>query len=115
MTDSTTGSIAQEAKNLEMVNLKYYQHQAQTILLLVLYLMIMIKRRIKLVQNVLNIKKKNLDKQCYMQLIEKKWIKAFYQGYGKELNSFVPSIHWIAADQKDLNNYSYDPEKAKKC
>lgn len=71
MTDSTTGSIAQEAKNLEMVNLKYYQHQAQTILLLVLYLMIMIKRRIKLVQNVLNIKKKNLDKQCYMQLIEK--------------------------------------------
>ena len=31
MTDSTTGSIAQEAKNLEMVNLKYYQHQAQTI------------------------------------------------------------------------------------
>ena len=99
MTDSTTGSIAQEAKNLEMVNLKYYQHQAQTILLLVLYLMIMIKRRIKLVQNVLNIKKKNLDKQCYMQLIEK-WIKAFYQGYGKELNSFVPSIHWIAADQK---------------
>lgn len=58
MTDSTTGSIAQEAKNLEMVNLKYYQHQAQTILLLVLYLMIMIKRRIKLVQNVLNIKKR---------------------------------------------------------
>ena len=43
MTDSTTGSIAQEAKNLEMVNLKYYQHQAQTILLLVLYLMIMIR------------------------------------------------------------------------
>lgn len=77
MTDSTTGSIAQEAKNLEMVNLKYYQHQAQTILLLVLYLMIMIKRRIKLVQNVLNIKKKNLDKQCYMQLIEKNGLKHF--------------------------------------
>ena len=45
----------------------------------------------------------------------KNGLKAFYQGYGKELNSFVPSIHWIAADQKDLNNYSYDPEKAKKC
>ena len=43
----------------------------------------------------------------------KKWIKAFYQGYGKELNSFVPSIHWIAANQKDLNDYNYDPEKAK--
>ena len=30
----------------------------------------------------------------------KNGLKAFYQGYGKELNSFVPSIHWIAADQK---------------
>ena len=30
-----------------------------------------------------------------------------------ELNSFVPSIHWILTDQKDLNNYSYDPEKLK--
>ena len=75
--------------------------------------MIMIKIKIKLEQNVQNIKKKSLDKQCYMQLIEK-WIKAFYQGYGKELNSFVPSIHWIAANQKDLNDYNYDPEKAKK-
>ena len=32
----------------------------------------------------------------------------------EELNSFVPSIHWIAANQKDLNDYNYDPEKAKK-
>ena len=29
MTDSTTGSIAQEAKNQEMENLKYCQLQAQ--------------------------------------------------------------------------------------
>ena len=31
-----------------------------------------------------------------------------------EINSFVPSMHWIAADPKELNDYKYDPEKAKK-
>ncbi len=49
-----------------------------------------------------------------MQLIEKKWIKAFFNGYASEINSFVPSMHWIAANPKDLNDYKYDPEKAKK-
>ncbi|MCE3402797.1 ABC transporter substrate-binding protein, partial [Staphylococcus aureus] len=35
-------------------------------------------------------------------------------GYASEINSFVPSMHWIAANPKDLNDYKYDPEKAKK-
>ena len=30
-----------------------------------------------------------------------------------EINSFVPSMHWIAADPKELNDYKYDPEKLK--
>lgn len=47
-----------------------------------------------------------------MQLIEK-MIKAFFNGYASEINSFVPSMHWIAADPKELNDYKYDPEKAK--
>ncbi len=55
---------------------------------------------------------KELVKQCFMQLI--KWIKAFFNGYASEINSFVPSMHWIAANPKDLNDYKYDPEKAKK-
>lgn len=57
-------------------------------------------------------KTKNYVKQCFMQLIEK-WIKAFFNGYASEINSFVPSMHWIAADPKELNDYKYDPEKAK--
>ena len=76
--------------------------------------MIMIKIKIKLEQNVQNIKRKELRQAMLYAIDRKKWIKAFYQGYGKELNSFVPSIHWIAANQKDLNDYNYDPRKAKK-
>ena len=68
--------------------------------LLVLYHMIMIKLRIKLVKFVQNMKVKNLDKLYFMQLIEK-WINAFFNGYGTEINSYVPSTEWIA-DSKDL-------------
>ena len=59
-------------------------------------------------------KTKNYVKQCFMQLIEKNGSKAFFNGYASEINSFVPSMHWIAADPKELNDYKYDPEKAKK-
>ena len=76
MTDSTTGSIAQEAKNLEMVNLKYYQHQAQTILLLVLYLMIMIKRRIKLLERP-KYKEKELRQAMLYAIDRKNGLKHF--------------------------------------
>ncbi len=58
-------------------------------------------------------KTKNYVKQCFMQLI-RKINKAFFNGYASEINSFVPSMHWIAANPKDLNDYKYDPEKAKK-
>ena len=38
-----------------------------------------------------------------MQLIEK-WINAFFNGYGTEINSYVPSTEWIAADSKRFKN-----------
>ena len=31
-----------------------------------------------------------------------KRVKAFFNGYGSVINSFVPSTEWIAADPKDL-------------
>ena len=58
MTDSTTGSIAQAKKNLEMVNLKYYQHQGTDYSIGFVSHDYDKKRRIKLVRNVLNIKKR---------------------------------------------------------
>ena len=71
MTDSTTGSIAQEAKKSGDGKLKVLSTPGTDYAVIDLYLMIMIKIKIKLEQNVQNIKKKSLDKQCYMQLIEK--------------------------------------------
>lgn len=59
-------------------------------------------------------KEKELRQALLYAIDREKWINAFYQGYGKELNSFVPSLHWIAADNKDLKQYKYDPDKAKK-
>ncbi|EHR86306.1 oligopeptide ABC transporter substrate-binding protein [Staphylococcus epidermidis] len=54
-------------------------------------------------------------RQALMYAIDrKKWINAFFNGYGSEINSYVPSTEWIAADSKDLNDYKYNPEKAKK-
>lgn len=42
------------------------------------------------------------------------WINAFLYGYGEKTNSVIPSSHWVAADQKDLTDYDYDPKKAEK-
>ena len=57
---------------------------------------------------------KELRKAMLYAIDREKWIKAFFNGYASEINSFVPSMHWIAADPKELNDYKYDPEKAKK-
>ncbi|SGR74769.1 Oligopeptide-binding protein oppA [Staphylococcus aureus] len=57
---------------------------------------------------------KELRKAMLYAIDREKWIKAFFNGYASEINSFVPSMHWIAANPKDLNDYKYDPEKAKK-
>ncbi len=57
---------------------------------------------------------KELRKAMLYAIDREKSIKAFFNGYASEINSFVPSMHWIAANPKDLNDYKYDPEKAKK-
>ncbi|QDW84991.1 ABC transporter substrate-binding protein [Staphylococcus pasteuri] len=57
---------------------------------------------------------KELRKALLYAFDRKKWINAFFQGYGTELNTFVPSVHWIAANDSELNHYNYDPDKAKK-
>lgn len=56
---------------------------------------------------------KNLRKAMYYAIDRETWIDAFFSGYGKPVNRPVPSAHWIAADNSELNTYPYDPEKAK--
>ncbi|MDI9231018.1 oligopeptide ABC transporter substrate-binding protein [Staphylococcus caprae] len=57
---------------------------------------------------------KELRQALLYAIDRKKWINAFFNGYGTEINSYVLSTEWIAADSKDLKKYKYDPEKAKK-
>ncbi|MCW1926722.1 oligopeptide ABC transporter substrate-binding protein [Bhargavaea beijingensis] len=55
----------------------------------------------------------NLRKAMAHAINREEWIDAFFFGYGKPVNKPVPSAHWIAADDSDVEVYDYDPEKAK--
>ncbi|QQZ08221.1 oligopeptide ABC transporter substrate-binding protein [Heyndrickxia vini] len=63
----------------------------------------------------------NYDKYSNKQLRQamayamnrEEWNKAFFFGLGHPVNRPIPSSHWIAADNSELNEYKYDPEKAK--
>ncbi len=57
---------------------------------------------------------KKLREAMYYAINREEWVKAFFNGVGKPVNRPIPSNHWIAADNKDLEQYEYDPEKAKK-
>ncbi|CQD26328.1 Oligopeptide ABC superfamily ATP binding cassette transporter, binding protein [Staphylococcus capitis] len=57
---------------------------------------------------------KELRQALLYAIDREKRVKAFFNGYGSVINSFVPSTEWIAADPKDLKDYKYDPEKSKK-
>ncbi|KGX90699.1 peptide ABC transporter substrate-binding protein [Pontibacillus halophilus JSM 076056 = DSM 19796] len=67
-------------------------------------------------QKVVEQKDKYGDKQLRQAMAyaidREAWIEAFFQGYGTPVNRPVPTSHWIAADNADLNTYEYDPEKA---
>lgn len=53
-------------------------------------------------------------RQAMMHAINREeWIEAFFGGYGDVVNRPVPTAHWIAAENDNLNTYPYDPEKAK--
>lgn len=67
-------------------------------------------------KNVMNEPKyqnKKLREAMYYAINREEWVKAFFFGVGKPVNRPVPSNHWIAADNKDMPQYKYDPKKAK--
>lgn len=54
-----------------------------------------------------------LRQAMYYAMNREEWVKAFFFGVGKPVNRPIPTNHWIAADNKDLEQYKYDPKKAK--
>ncbi|MEJ9312333.1 ABC transporter substrate-binding protein [Priestia megaterium] len=54
-------------------------------------------------------------RQALLYAIDRKaMVKAFMNDKAVVSNTVIPSVFWIAADQKDLTKYKYSPEKAKK-
>ncbi|WP_082147172.1 oligopeptide ABC transporter substrate-binding protein [Rubeoparvulum massiliense] len=56
---------------------------------------------------------KNLRKAMFYALDREAVIDAYLGGVAEPINTPVPSVHWIKADESLLTQYNYDPEKAK--
>lgn len=56
---------------------------------------------------------KRLRQAMFYALDRESIIKAFLDGKAKVINTPIPSNHWVSADEKELTQYTYDPEKAK--
>ncbi len=54
-----------------------------------------------------------LRQAMYYAMNRDEWNEAFFYGVGKTVNTPVPSNHWISADNSELEQFKYDPEKAK--
>jgi peptide/nickel transport system substrate-binding protein len=54
-----------------------------------------------------------LRQAMYYAINRPEWVKAFFFGLGTPINRPIPTNHWIAAPNSDLEAYKYDPEKAK--
>lgn len=55
---------------------------------------------------------KQLRQAMMYALNRQEWVDAFFFGYANVVNAPVPSSHWNAADNSELNTYEYNPEKA---
>ncbi|MEI2404716.1 oligopeptide ABC transporter substrate-binding protein [Niallia taxi] len=54
-----------------------------------------------------------LRQAMYYAMNRDEWNEAFFYGVGKTVNTPVPSNHWISAENSELEQFKYDPEKAK--
>ncbi len=55
---------------------------------------------------------KNLRKAMFYALDRESIVEAYLGGKATIVNTPVPSVHWISADESELTQYDYDPEKA---
>ncbi|MGM0897749.1 MAG: oligopeptide ABC transporter substrate-binding protein [Bacillota bacterium] len=56
---------------------------------------------------------KELRQAMMYAMNRQEWVDAFFFGYADVVNKPVPSSHWNSADDSELTQYEYDPEKAK--
>src|SRR5699024_4605551 len=56
---------------------------------------------------------KELRQAMFYALDREALVDSYLAGKATIVNTPVPSVHWIAADESELTQYDYDPEKAK--
>jgi peptide/nickel transport system substrate-binding protein len=54
-----------------------------------------------------------LRQAMYYAINRPEWVKAFFFGLGTPINRPIPTNHWIAAPNDELEAYKYSPKKAK--
>lgn len=57
-------------------------------------------------------KSKELRQALFHALDRESIVNTYLEGKATIVNTPVPSVHWIAADESELTQYDYDPEKA---
>src|SRR5699024_8907082 len=55
---------------------------------------------------------KELRQAMFYALDREALVDSYLAGKATIVNTPVPSVHWIAADESELTQYNYDPEKA---
>jgi peptide/nickel transport system substrate-binding protein len=71
------------------------------------------KKAMKSVPDFDKFKDKKLRQALLYAINRPALIDAYLGGKAKVANTVIPSVFWVAADEKELNEYKYDPEKAK--
>ncbi len=56
---------------------------------------------------------KELRQAMFYALDRESLINSYLAGKANIVNTPIPSVHWIVADESELTQYDYDPEKAK--
>jgi len=69
--------------------------------------------KLEIVEEKPKYQEKKLRQAMMYAMNRQEWIDAFFFGYGEPANKPIPAAHWVSADDSDLNEYAYDPEKAK--
>ena len=56
---------------------------------------------------------KKLRQAMFYALDRESIVESYLSGKATIVNTPIPSVHWIVADESELTQYDYDPEKAK--
>ncbi|WP_054949989.1 ABC transporter substrate-binding protein [Numidum massiliense] len=54
---------------------------------------------------------KDYDGSRFKNVEKIEGVPSYHKGKAKVINTPIPSNHWVSADEKELTQYTYDPEE----